>query len=73
MAEAMGHCVAKSGHLQAFYSRLQRRKGEKIAKVATERKLLERIYHMLKERETFQKIEKMVSYQVKPVLVTGSK
>ena len=71
LAEAMGHCVAKSRHLQAFYWRLQRRKGGKIAKVATERKLLEWIYHMLKERKTFQKIEKMVSYQGKPVLVTG--
>ena len=67
----MGHCVAKSRHLQAFYWRLQRRKGGKIAKVATERKLLEWIYHMLKERKTFQKIEKMVGYQGKPVLVTG--
>jgi len=72
-AEAIGHCVAKPGHLQAFYRRLQRRKGEKIAKVATERKLLEWIYHMLKERKTFQKIEKMVSYQGEPVSVTGLK
>jgi len=72
-AEAIGHCIAKPGHLQAFCRRLQRRKGEKIAKVATERKLLEWIYHMLKERKTFQKIAKMVSYQGEPVLVTGLK
>ena len=67
----MGHCVAEPGHLQAFYRRLQRRKGEKIAKVATERKLLEWIYHMLKERHTFQDMEKIASAWGKPVLVTG--
>jgi hypothetical protein len=73
VAEAIGHCVAKPGHLQAFYWRLHRRMGRKIAKVATERKLLKWIYYMLKERKTFRQIEKMVSYQGEPVLVTGSK
>jgi len=70
-AEAMGHCIAKSGHLEAFYRRLERRKGEKIAKVATERKLLEWIYHMLRERQTFQAMEKIASAWGKPVWVTG--
>ncbi len=49
LAEAIGHCVKKPGHLKEFYWKLARRKGEKIAKVAIERKLLEWIYHMLKE------------------------
>lgn len=43
----------------------------KIAKVATERKLAEWIYPMLKERETLQEIEKMVNYRGKPALVIG--
>ena len=69
-AEAMGHCVAKSAHFQQFYRRLEKRKGEKIAKVAAERKLLEWIYHMLKERRTFQDMEKVVSNWGKPASVT---
>lgn len=73
LAEAMGHCIANSGHSQGFYWRLQRRKGEKIAKVATKRKLLEWIYHMLKGRKNFRQVEKMASYQGEPVLVTGLK
>jgi transposase len=59
LAEAIGHCVAKPGHLHQFYWKLARRKGEKIAKVATERKLLEWIYHMLKERRTFHEMDKI--------------
>lgn len=72
LAEAMGHCVAKAGHLQRFYQRLCRRKGEKIAKVASERKLLEWIYHMLKEKRTFQDMEKIASALGRPASVTGS-
>jgi len=70
-AEAIVHCVAKPGHLQEFYRRLEKRKGGKIAKVATERKLLEWIYHMLKDKQTFQDIDKMASTWGKPVLLTG--
>jgi len=71
LAQAIGHCVNKPGHLQQFYFRLARRRGEKITKVATERKLLEWIYHMLKERRTFQDMEKMADAWGKPVWVTG--
>ena len=73
MAEAMGQCVAKPGHLQRFYQRLCRRKGKKIAKVATERKLLEWIYHMLKEKRTFQDMERIASALGRPASVTGSR
>ena len=71
MAEAMGHCIGEPGHLQEFYRRLERRKGGRIAKVATERKLLEWIYHMLKERRTFHDMEEIANTWDKPVSVTG--
>lgn len=51
IAEAMGNCTGKHGHLQRFYGKLERRKGGKIARIATQRKLLEWIYHMLKGGE----------------------
>lgn len=73
LAQAMAHCITKPGHLQEFYFRLARRKGEKIARVACERKLLEWIYHMLKERRTYEDIEKIASVWGKPATVTGSK
>lgn len=66
-AEAVGHCISNSGHLHGFYRRLERRKGQKIAKVAAGRKLLEWIYHMLKEGRTFQNMEKIAGVWGKPV------
>jgi len=72
-AEAIGHLITKPGHLQAFHWRLEKTKGGKIAKVATERKLLEWIYHMLKERRTFEEMEKMASSRGEPVLLSGLK
>jgi len=72
-AEAIEHCITKPGHLQAFYWRLERRKGRKIAKVATERKLLEWVYHMLKERRTFEETERIASNRGEPVSVSDSK
>lgn len=73
VAEAIGHCIAKPGHIQAFYWRLERRKGKKIAKVATERKLLEWIYHMLKQRWTFEEMDKIASNWGEPVPLSGLK
>jgi transposase len=73
LAEAIVHCVNDSGHFQSFYQRLAKRKGPKIARVATERKLLEWIYHMLKERRTFQEMERIVSRRGEPVPMSGSK
>ncbi|MFC2013793.1 transposase [Chloroflexota bacterium] len=61
LAEAMGHCIAWTWHLQQFYWRLGGRKGWKIAKVATERKLLGWIYHMLKELYPFQEMERIIN------------
>jgi transposase len=61
LSEAIVHCVNQPGHFQGFYQRLAKRKGPKIAKVAAERKLLEWIYHMLKERRTFPEMESLLS------------
>ena len=52
-------CVNRSGHLQRFYSRLERGKGEKIAKVAAGRKLLEWIYHMLRKGKSYENMAKI--------------
>lgn len=71
MAEIVEHCVRRPGYLGRFYYKMQRRKDRKIAKVATERKLLEWTYHILKGRETFLDMEKIADLWGKPVLVIG--
>lgn len=73
LAEAIEHCLRKPGHLERFYHRMQRRKGRKIAKVATERKLLEWIYHMLKGKKTFHEMEKIAEIWGEPVVHSGYK
>jgi len=73
LTEAVEHCVKKPGHLGRFYYRMERRKGKKIAKVATERKLLQWIYHMLKETRTFHEMEKIAESWGEPVVLSGHK
>lgn len=46
-------------------------KGKKIAKVVAERKLLEWIYHMLKEKRTFYEMEKIAQTWGEPVFHSG--
>ena len=60
MIEAAIHAVKRTGPLRRFYYKVERKKGGKIAKVAAARKLLEWIYHMLREEKTFQQVEKAV-------------
>ena len=45
---------SKSSHLTHYYNRLWRRKGKKVAVVATARKMLKVIYWMLKEQKPFR-------------------
>jgi len=71
MAEVMTHCVNRPGHLQRFYSKLERRKGKKIAKAAAERKHLECIYHMLRNGKSYKEIEKIASAWGKTVTCSG--
>ena len=56
-----------------FYYRMERRKGKKIARVATQRKLLEWIYHILKQKKTFSEVEKIANRQGEPAMCSGSK
>lgn len=71
LAEAVEHCIKQPGHLAKFYYRMERRKGKKIAKVATERKLLEWIYHMLKQKKTFSQMEKIANNEGEPAVYSG--
>jgi transposase len=66
MAEVIFYCTRKPGHMQRFYLKLKIRKGANIARVAAERKLMEWIYHMLKDRKTYQEVEKTAEAWGKP-------
>lgn len=59
LIEAAIHAVKRPGPLRHFYFKVERKKGGQIAKVATARKLLEWIYHILKDGKTFQEVEKI--------------
>ena len=59
LIEAAIHAVKRPGPLRRFYFKVERRKGGQIAKVATARKLLEWIYHILKDGRTYQEMEKI--------------
>jgi len=59
LIEAAIHAVKRPGALRRFYFKIERKKGGQIAKVATARKLLEWIYHILRDGKTFCEVEKM--------------
>ena len=61
LIEAAIHAVKKPGPLRHFYYKTQRKKGGQIAKVATARKLLEWIFHILKEEKSYQQVERVVA------------
>jgi transposase len=56
LIEAVIHTVTRPGPLKSSYEKLKRRKGAKIARVASARKLSTYIYYMLNERKTFSQI-----------------
>ena len=58
LIESAIHAVKRLGPLRRFYHQVERKKGGKVAKVATARKLLEWIYHMLRDGKTFWQVEK---------------
>ncbi len=60
LIEAAIHAAKRTGPLPRFYYKVARNNGGKIAKVTTARKLLEWIYHMLRDGKTFQQVEKAV-------------
>jgi transposase len=59
LIEAAIHAVKRPGVLRRFYFKIERKKGGQIAKVATARKLLEWIYHILRDGRTYQEMEKI--------------
>jgi transposase len=59
LIEAAIHAVKRPGVLRRFYFKVERKKGGQIAKVATARKLLEWIYHILRDGKTYQEMEKI--------------
>jgi transposase len=62
LIESAIHAVKKLGPLRRFYQRIERKKGGKAAKVATARKLLEWIYHMMRGGKTFGEVERFADF-----------
>jgi len=62
LIEAAIHAVKRTGPLRRFYYKVERKKGGKVAKVATARKLLEWIYHMMRGGKTFKEVEKLAEF-----------
>jgi transposase len=59
LVEAAIHTVKRPGVLRRFYFKIERKKGGQIAKVAAARKLLEWIYHILRDGRTYPEMEKI--------------
>jgi transposase len=62
LIEAAIHAVKRPGPLRRFYYKVERKRGGKVAKVATARKLLEWMYHMMRDGKTFQQLEKLADF-----------
>jgi len=65
LIEAAIHAVKRPGPLRRFYFKIERKKGGKVAKVATARKLLEWIYHMMRDNKSFKEVEGLAELQGK--------
>jgi len=65
LIEAAIHAVKRPGPLRRFYFKVERKKGGKVAKVATARKLLEWIYHMMRDNKNFKEVERLAELQGK--------
>jgi transposase len=63
LIEAAIHAVKRPGPLRRFYFKIERKKGGKVAKVATARKLLEWIYHMMRDNKSFKEAEGLAELQ----------
>jgi transposase len=59
LMEAAIHAVKRPGVLRRFYFKVERKKGGQVAKVAAARKLLEWIYHILRDGKTYQDMERI--------------
>jgi len=61
LSEAAIHVAKRPGPLRRFYHKVERKKGGQIAKVATARKLLEWIYHILRDGKSYQEVERVIA------------
>ena len=61
LIESAIHVAKRPGPLRRFYYKVERKKGGQIAKVATARKLLEWIYHILGDGMSYQEVEMVVA------------
>jgi transposase len=62
LVESAIHAVKRPGPLRRFYHKVERKKGGKVAKIAAARKLLEWMYHMLKDGKTYKEAEKLAEF-----------
>ncbi len=60
MVEAVVPALNSSGELRDYYEKIKSRKGSKVAKVATARRLLCIVYRVLKEKDSFKVHKKEV-------------
>ena len=72
LIEAIPHAIKKDPRLNQFYNHLQRTKGKKKAKIATARKLLAAIYHMLKNKTPYRVGHADFERQVNPCVKLGT-
>jgi len=70
--EAVPHAIRKDTKLWRFYSKIEKRKGKKKAKIATARKLLVIIYHMLKNRVPYKIVHNDHICQANPCAKLGT-
>lgn len=71
LLEAVPHAIKQDPKLWRFHNKIERAKGKKKAKVATARKLLVIIYHMLKNRAPYLVAHEHMR-QVNPRLTLGA-
>jgi transposase len=74
LIESAIHAAKRPGVLRRFYFKIERKKGGQIAKVATARKLLEWIYHILRDGRSYQEMEMIADLlgRGEPVNSSGS-
>jgi transposase len=71
LGQAMHIAIRSDGELKAFYKRLATRRSKSIAKVATTRKLLVRLYIMLRDGISYQEFKRRGGAVGVPVLSQG--
>jgi transposase len=63
LVEAAIHSLKQEGELKRFFLRIRRKKGTKVARIATARKLTFILYRILKEKDTYRPFRTMKQKQ----------